>query len=116
MNRVELTERIVGAARKPMDDIVPAIRMRHKVTGKLHSIFGMPFNYKDEDYETVTIGCVFRDRNGTTYGTVEPTEQALRDRHALVQAHNDAQFRARLQEMSDERVAEQAAYWIKEVA
>lgn len=110
-------EAIVAAARKPLDTVVPVLREKHKVTGKMYSVFGMPFNFKAEDYETVTIGYALRDdKSGVMYGVVEPTEQAVRDRQAARQAHNDAEFRATLQAMSPKQLEAQEKYWIKENA
>jgi hypothetical protein len=46
--RTDLIERIVSAAARPCPQIVEARRARHKTTGKVHSLFGMPLNFRVE--------------------------------------------------------------------
>jgi len=105
---------ILEASRCPCPDVVPAIRMQHKVTGKQHSIFGMPFGYKSEDYETVTIGYVFRDKSGTTYGNVSKTPQERKASHEELENAKATSFINELQKMTNEQFQSQVNYWLKE--
>lgn len=103
------------ARRKP--EIVPAQRMKHKQTGQTHSLFGMPLNFKATDYEYVTIGYVYHDpRNGTTYGKVFESAASASFAYNVYSATTAAEFRAKLETMTDGRLREQADYWGKQGA
>ena len=112
--RADTITAIVAAARRPMDEAVEVKMMRHKVTRKTCSIFGMPFNYNPDDYEMFTAGWAWMDKNGTTYGTRAATREALVAAAVANRDRNDAEFRATLEAMSDEEVQAQAEYWTKE--
>jgi hypothetical protein len=114
MKREQLILKMLEASRKPCPDVVPAIRMQHKVTGQRHSIFGMPFGFKSDDYTSVTVGYVFRDKNGTTYGTACSTPEECYTRHAEWENHKADDFRKELESMTDERFQAQVNYWLKE--
>lgn len=113
--RVKLIDAIVAASRKPLPEIRESFHLRHKVTGKTHSPFGMPFNFKAVDYEDISVGFAYVDANGTTYGTRAKTREELVERF---EKHQDAQakeFRAALeQQMNDAQLEEQAKYWLKQ--
>ena len=112
-DRSGVIDKIVKASHRSVPPIVEAKRAKNKKTGKLYSIFGMPFDFKIEDYEIVTVGYVFSDvRNNTTYGTVTQTAEELAVKFAENQDKIGEEFRDLLGEMTDERLAEQAEYWL----
>lgn len=112
-NRAEVVNKIVKASRRPLPPIIEANRARHKETGKLYSIFGMPFDFKADDYEIVTIGYVFSDpRSNTTYGTVTPTAEGLAANYNENQDKIGEEFRELLEEMADENLTAQVEYWL----
>ena len=112
MNRNETIDAILAAARKPCPEIVPVIRYHNVKTGHTCGMLGFPVNANHDDYERVDAGYCFADKNGTRYGKPEATAEALRQRHEDDQDREMADFRANLESSDEERLAEQAGYWI----
>jgi len=112
--REDLIGRIVRAAARPCPEITEARRARHKETGTTCSLFGMPFGFQTDDYETITIGYVYRDgKSNTTYGTVYLSRELAEAAHESRSEANAADFRRKLEAMSASELNDQAAYWIK---
>ena len=113
MNRESLIAAILDAAARPCPQIVEVPGLRHKATGKVCGIHGLPFNFQRNDYESISLGFAYRDgTNGTTYGTRAKTQQELIEQHEARERTNRAQFAAVLAEATDEQVLSQASYWI----
>lgn len=113
-DRKSLIESIVNASRRPCPTIVELRRARNKITGQVHSTFGLPANFRAEDYETFSAGYVYKDiRSGTTYGIVYKTRESAESEHAARDFATAAVFRTALEEMDDNRLGEQAAFWLK---
>ncbi len=111
-DRATLINRIVGAARKPMPDIRPVTRSLG-TDGNWYSMGGMPIGVSTTG-ETKSIGFAFANKDtGGVFGAVEKTRQALIDRFMARQDSNDAELRQELEKSSDERLQEQAAFWLK---
>lgn len=111
--REDLITRIVAASGKPCPTIVPALRAKHKETGKTCSLYGMPLGYRNEDYVTVTVGHVYRSNDGTTYGTVYESPALAEAAHDARAEAAAADFRNRLESMPASELNDQAAYWLK---
>ena len=112
--REDLITRIVAASGRPCPQIVEARRARHKTTGEVCSLFGMPFGFRADDYETITVGFVYRDgKSNTTYGTVYLTRELAEASHAARNAACGDQFRNILEAMTASELTDQASYWLK---
>lgn len=99
----------------PCPDIVESVMCQHKQTGKQYSPFGMPFNFNPNDYQHVSVGFVFRSKDGTTYGSRHATKEAAQAKHDLWESEKAADFRKELEKMSDDALQSQADYWLGKV-
>lgn len=110
-SRDEQIKTCLAKARKPCPAIVESFMMENIHTGKRHSLFGMPFNFRSEDYKKVVLGFVFQSANGTTYGLCQPTAEILRARFEAGQDEQMKEFRQQLEDMDDSRLESQFRYW-----
>ena len=108
----DIIEEIVKAAHRPFAEVVPCIRQRNILTGRLYSIFGMPWNFKSEDFERVQIGWVYRDSDGSTYGTIGDTKEEMVKQQEDNRTRTDADFRKALREMSKKRFQRNIQCWL----
>ena len=110
MITVETIERIVIAARRPLDKIVPRSIERGS-DGNWHSpVGGFPRGVTPTG-ECETYYVKMR-ADGTTHGTRYPTEEAALEAQHAMQERHDAEFRAALTEMTPDRLQAQADYWL----
>lgn len=116
-DREQTISAILDAASTPCPAIVP-IHHLLATDGTYRGPCGFPAGVEAvKPYERKLMGYAFRDkRSGTTYGKRMQSEQELRDLHAQGEASRRAEFKKALDEMTDKRLAEQAAYWLKTVS
>jgi hypothetical protein len=111
--RTALIEQIIEAARKPMPEIVEK-RELLGTDGKWY-VGDLPIGVdvaRDVDPHVRVVGFVFRSREGTTYGTREPTREALEARFNAAQEREMIVFRSDLEDRVDEKLQECADYWL----
>lgn len=115
-NRTETIDRIIAASYTPC----PTIREINYVLctdGQYRSPFGIPRHAPAVvPHEVKLMGYAYVNRDGQTYGTRGESIEELQTRHAEREANKAEEFRAILNASSDKRVAEQAAYWLKDAA
>lgn len=109
-DRAGTIEAILRAARRREDAVVA--RVEHLCAdGKWRGVFGMPQGMATTGETRVYY--VLQAADGTTYGDRGATADVVRERQRAFAARQEAEFRAALEAMPDERVASQAACWLK---
>jgi len=103
----------VAKSRRPMPDIAVSFMMENIHTGQRHSLFGMPFNFRSEDYKRVDLGFAWQDKNGTKYGTLATTREELIARFEKSANKTADDFKALLQAMTASELESQFRYWEK---
>ena len=99
---------------RPLPEIRETIHLRHKITGKVYSPFGTPFGSKADDFEGISVGYCYVDKNGIGYGTRGKSREELEARYTENQNNKDKEFRAHLeQQCNDKQLQSQAEYWLK---
>ena len=112
MTRQERISGILAAARKPVPQIVPSVKLLCD-DGKWRGAMGIPWGVKTTG-EKKTVGYVFRDaRSGTTFGVLHPTEADAVKSWNANQDEQAAGFRAILEAATEEEFNSQAGYWLK---
>jgi hypothetical protein len=114
MNREQTIAAILKAARKPCPELVESRRLKG-TDGKWYSWCGFPDGVHSTG-EVRVDGFVCRDPDGTTYGRCFPTREAATAFHDAYEDKNAADFRNSMEQGTDERLAEQAEYWLKNLA
>lgn len=114
--RAQLIDRIIAVARKP----VPEIRESRQLladNGQWYSPLGFPLGVRMvEPAQIRVVGYVYVSHEGTTYGTRHASRDEAIAKWEAYQDRQAAEFRQVLDESTDQRVQEQAAYWLKEYA
>lgn len=116
MSRADTIDAILKAARKPAPNVVEAFEVLG-ANGKWYraGVSSMPIGVSRAVPEQKrSIGWVILTEQGTTVGRLgESREQVLAFSKANAD-RDEADFRSRLEESPNSRVAEQAAYWLKQ--
>lgn len=110
-NRDEQIKTCIAKARKPCPEIVESFMMENIHTGQRHSLFGMPFNHRREDYKRVVLGFVFRSKDGMTYGLRQNTAEELRSKFEAAQDDQMGEFKSQLERMDEAKLESQFRYW-----
>ncbi|HUU93196.1 MAG TPA: hypothetical protein VM238_18535 [Phycisphaerae bacterium] len=113
--RTATIDAILRAARVPCPRIVPIRRLRHKTTGRVYGIGGVPVNMDRAELEVIQIGFAYMHADGTTYSAppTPQTEEQAKQMHEDRADRNAAEFRVYLVKMSEADLNGQAAYWLK---
>jgi len=112
MKKQETIDAIVQAARPATPDIVPSIELSGS-DGGWYGLIGFPTGVTYTGEKKI-VGWVFRRKDdGCTYGKRYESETAAREAWDAYVSRQDGKFRADLQGMTLDGLAEQAAHWLK---
>lgn len=111
--REQIITEILAASRKPCPQIVERFTLLCE-DGNYYFVFGIPNSTRPvEPTERRSAGFAYQSHDGTTYGTRETTREGLELQHERSEDHKAAEFRKALEEMTDEKLENQAIYWLK---
>jgi N12 class adenine-specific DNA methylase len=103
--------RIAEASREPLPEIVPVYSLKG-TDGKWHRPAGFPFGVSSTGERRLD-GYAIRNSQGATVGTLEQSEQAVKDNFKKAQDKKVSDFYKQLLEMPEERIKSQEEYWLK---
>lgn len=112
MNRQQTIEAILAASRRPCPPIVTTKYYRAPNGHSYHAMGGFPIGIKPEDCDPFIVFGYYDARHNTTYGKMYKTEQDAIDDWQANQDRNIQQFREAMEQDTDERLAELAAYHV----
>lgn len=113
LDRTPLINAILDAAKRPMPEIAESSQLLC-TDGEWRNCMGIPHGVQAvKPYQSRVVGYVWRDKNGTTYGTRAASPDELRARHAASEAGKRAEFLTHLEKATDKELQSQASYWLK---
>lgn len=111
-DRDKIIDEIVEAAReKSLPNVVPVYELKG-TDGKWHDPNGFRFGVESTGEERL-VGYAMTEASGTQIGRTESTPEAVRERVRKYYQRQSDEFRQALLSMSDEKLNEQAEYWLK---
>lgn len=111
VDRELLIAGILAAARKPVPQIVPRVKLLCS-DGQWRYPLGIPWGVTTTG-EKMTSGYAYLASNGTTYGTLWTSVEAGVKAWEANQDKHEAEFRQILEAASDDELQSHADYWLK---
>ena len=113
-DRQKLIEHVITLIRLPQPKIRPVIEFR-ATDGRWHRPYALPTGVQLTE-EQRNCGFAFINAVGKHYGFIEPSRAILMERHETAQRFVAANFRAMLENLSDDELLAQADYWLSKFA